>query len=69
MEKRNELNPDRAKILLGDKEMPEERLKRVLERIKAFCKVSYELYAQSEGGRDKQDQEKEFSQKPPDPFI
>lgn len=40
----NELSFERAKSLLGQKEINEEQLKEVLERIKAFCKVSYQLY-------------------------
>ena len=43
----NELSPERAKSLLGQKENNEEQLKEVLERIKAFCKVSYQLYLKS----------------------
>lgn len=41
----NELSPERAKALLGINEIDEEKLIKVLERIKAFCKVSYQLYA------------------------
>jgi hypothetical protein len=39
----NELSLERAKALLG-KEINEEKLKRMLERVKAFCKVAYQLY-------------------------
>ena len=40
----NELNPERAKALLGKSEIDENKLMKLLERIKAFCKVSYQLY-------------------------
>lgn len=40
----NELDLERAKILLGQKEIDETKLKKMLERIKVFCKVSYQLY-------------------------
>ena len=41
----NELSPERAKILLGNNEMDEDKLLKLLERIKAFCKVTYQLYS------------------------
>lgn len=40
----NELSLERAKALLGQTEINEDKLKEVLEQIKAFCKVSYQLY-------------------------
>lgn len=40
----NELSLERAKALLGNKEINEETLKKMMERIKVFCKVSYQLY-------------------------
>ncbi len=40
----NELNPERAIALLGNKDVNEEKLTETLERIKAFCKVAYQLY-------------------------
>jgi hypothetical protein len=40
----NELSLERAIALLGNKEIKEDQLKKLLERIKAFCNVSYQLY-------------------------
>lgn len=46
MIKRDELSLQRAKSLLGENQIPDEKLIRVLEQIKAFCKVAYLLYSQ-----------------------
>jgi hypothetical protein len=43
----NELSLERAKALLGNKEVDEQQLKKVLEKIKVFCKVAYQLYLKS----------------------
>ncbi|HXB41693.1 MAG TPA: hypothetical protein VNZ49_14225 [Bacteroidia bacterium] len=40
----NELSLERAKALLGESKIDENKLRKLLERIKAFCKVSYQLY-------------------------
>ena len=43
----NELSLERARALLGTKEINDKQLKKMMERIKAFCKVSYQLYLKS----------------------
>lgn len=63
----NELSLERAKALLGDKEISEERLTNVLERIKAFCKVAYELYSKNEG-KVESDNVRQLYAEPPDEF-
>jgi hypothetical protein len=40
----DELDLERAKNLLGQGEIDEVKLKKLLERIKVFCKVTYQLY-------------------------
>lgn len=40
----NELSLERAKTLLGNKEMDEQKLIQIMEKVKVFCKVSYQLY-------------------------
>jgi hypothetical protein len=39
-----ELSIEKIKELLGTKKLSEESIKKVMERIKRFCKVAYELY-------------------------
>lgn len=43
----NELSLERAKVLLGNKEIDEKKLRKLMERIKAFCKVSYQLFVKN----------------------
>jgi len=62
----NELSLERAKALLG-KEISEKRLKKVLERIKAFCKVAYELYSKT--NETDKDNVRELYSEPPDEFT
>lgn len=40
----NEMSHERAIALLGNTKINEEKLTETLERIKAFCKVAYQLY-------------------------
>lgn len=40
----NELSLERAIALLGNKKINKAKLTKLLERIKAFCKVAYQLY-------------------------
>lgn len=64
-----ELNPERAIALLGNKEVNEEKLTKMLERIKAFCKVAYQLYL-NDIHSDKQDAiVKQLESKPPEKFT
>jgi len=62
-----ELSLERAKALLGKKKISEERLKRVLERIKAFCKVAYQLYANTTDDPNKPC--RKLDAEPPDEFT
>ena len=39
-----ELSIERIKELLGNKKLSDETIKKVMDRIKRFCKVAYELY-------------------------
>jgi len=64
----NELSLERAIALLGNKKINEERLKKMLERIKAFCKVSYQLYLKSKNP-DKPTIVKQLEAEPPNEFT
>ena len=64
----NELNLQRAKALLGGEEINEESLKKLLERIKVFCKVSYQLYLNS-NTPDKPPIIKKLDTEPPSEFT
>ena len=39
-----ELSIERIKELLGTKKLSDESIKKVMDKIKRFCKVAYELY-------------------------
>lgn len=65
----NELDFERVKTLLGDKNISEERLKKLLEQVKAFCKVACQLYAKKSGMNDKTAQAKELHLEPPQQFT
>ncbi len=64
----NELSLERAKALLG-KDISEERLKKVVERIKAFCKVAYQLYSKTNVTEKEKDNVRELYSEPPDEFT
>lgn len=64
----NELSLERAKALLG-KEISEERLKKVVERIKAFCKVAYQLYSKTNATEMESDNVRQLYAEPPDEFT
>lgn len=65
----NELSPERAKTLLGNNELDEDKLIKLLERIKAFCKVSYQLYVTT-NPPDKQTNEMQMLKtEPPNQFT
>ena len=44
-EELKELSIERIKQLLGTKKLSDESIKKVMDKIKRFCKVAYELYA------------------------
>ncbi len=64
----NELSLERAKALLG-KEISEERLKKVVEQVKAFCKVSYQLYSKTNTADLEKDNVRQLYAEPPDEFT
>ena len=64
----NELSHERAIALLGNKKINKEKLTKLLERIKAFCKVAYQLY-QKNILPDKPTHVKELKANPPDEFT
>jgi hypothetical protein len=43
-EELKELSIERIKQLLGTKKLSDESIKKVMDKIKRFCKVAYELY-------------------------
>ncbi|MBA3706043.1 MAG: hypothetical protein H0W84_09135 [Bacteroidetes bacterium] len=65
----NELSPERAKALLGNKEISEERLKKVVEKVKAFCKVAYQLYSKTKQTDNTGDDVRILNLEPPDEFT
>lgn len=64
-----ELNPERAIALLGNKEVDEEKLTKTLERIKAFCKVAYQLYLNDINSDKPIAIVKQLESKPPEKFT
>jgi hypothetical protein len=65
----NELTPERAKVLLGENEISEERLKKVLDRIKVFCKVAYQLYSKRNQVTTESTDARQLNSEPPDQFT
>ncbi|MBL7920687.1 MAG: hypothetical protein JNJ40_10260 [Bacteroidia bacterium] len=69
----DELSLERAKALLGreKEEISEERLKKVVEQVKAFCKVAYRLYSKTNNSATdlKGDNVRQLYCEPPDEFT
>lgn len=65
----NDLSHERAKALLGEKEISEERLTKVLEQVKAFCKVAYQLYSKTNETDKTNDNVRELYSEPPEEFT
>jgi hypothetical protein len=65
----NELNLERAKALLSEKEISEERLTKLLEQVKAFCKVAYQLYSNTNETEKTSDNVRELNPEPPEEFT
>ncbi len=65
----NELTPERVKALLGENEISEERLKKVLEQVKVFCKVAYQLYSKNNTTDTQGDNVRQLYTEPPDQFT
>ena len=69
MKKRvNKLSPKGDKSLSDEKQTPDESLIRVMEQIKAFCKVAYQLYSQK-SETETNSLGKELRSVPPDQFT
>lgn len=64
----NELSIERARALLGNK-ISEEKLKKLLDRIRAFCKVAYGLYIKGTKPEKPDAEIKSFRSTPPDEFT
>ena len=65
----NELSLERAKALLGEKKIPDEKLLRVLEQVKMFSKVAYQLYAKQGGTENTSGNVRQIYSEPPDQFT
>jgi hypothetical protein len=65
----NELDFEKVKALLGDKNISEEQFKKLLEQVKAFCKVAYQLYAKKSSINDKTAEVRELHPEPPQQFT
>jgi hypothetical protein len=65
----NELTPERANALLGENKISEERLKNVLDRIKVFCKVAYQLYSKRNQVKTECDDARQINAEPPNQFT
>lgn len=65
----NELNLERAKALLREKEISDERLTKLLEQVKAFCKVAYQLYSKANETEEISDNVRELNPEPPEEFT
>lgn len=69
----DELSLERVKTLLGKekKDISEERLKKMVEQVKAFCKVAYQLYSKTnQTATDvESDNVRQFFSEPPDEFT
>lgn len=48
-----ELSIERIKELLGNKKLSDETIRKVMARIKRFCKVAYELYLKKDKPKNK----------------
>lgn len=51
-QKVKEITLERARELIADKDMSEERLKKILESVKVFCNVAYGLYQKKDDPAD-----------------
>lgn len=63
-----ELSLQRAAALLEGKKLNEQTLLQLVERVKAFCKISYQLYLQKVRAV-KNDETKKLDAEPPDEFT
>jgi hypothetical protein len=54
-EELKELSIERIKQLLGTKKLSDESIKKVMDKIKRFCKVAYELYLKKNRPNDSEE--------------
>lgn len=47
-ENKEELTLEKARELLGDNDISDEKLEKIINSIKVFCKVAYELYSEEQ---------------------
>ena len=47
-ENKEELTLEKAREFLGDKDISDEKLEKIINSIKVFCKVAYELYSEEQ---------------------
>jgi hypothetical protein len=53
-----ELSIEKIKELLGTKKLSDESIKKLMDKIKRFCKVTYELYTKKNTSKNKAEVEK-----------
>lgn len=53
-ESKEELTLDNVRTLLEDKNSSDEQLEKIINSIKIFCKVSYELYSEEQNKKEEQ---------------
>jgi hypothetical protein len=53
-ESKEELTLDNARALLEDKNRSDEQLEKIINSIKIFCKVAYELYSEEQEKKEGQ---------------
>lgn len=47
-ENKNKLTLEKARELLGNNDMSDEKLEMIISNIKVFCKVAYEMYSEEQ---------------------
>ncbi len=59
---KDELNISKAKEILQDENMSDEELNKVINAVEIFCKVAYELYAESTQTENEIEEQNEYRQ-------
>ena len=52
-ENKNILTLEKARELLGDNNISDEKLEKIISSIKVFCKVAYEMYSEQQNQKTK----------------
>jgi hypothetical protein len=65
----NEVSLERAKALLGNNNIETEKLKKLLEKVKVFCKVAYQLYLNNTQPDKPKAKMKRLDTEPPNEFT